>query len=387
MMKLGFIYGRWGAQSHDGFDVNELMTDGLGLTGSENSFFNVAKTFTEFGCDVHVTCKLSKAPASDRPPQLHGAKIYPLREDSDVPNLPSDCDAYLSWNEPDILRAVPRSSLRIAIHQLNDFQYCLEGFEKYVDHYVFVSHAQKEHVLYREKRVPQISVENTSVIPNPIDLSLLPSTPPERNPHKIVYSSSPDRGLHNLLGFFPEIKKRVPKAELHVFYEWQKVYEKTKAANHEGGVRFRYMKKMIDRLGVNGEQGVYLHGNVSNRRMLQELSSAAVFAYPCQPFRFTEGFSVGTLDACAAGCAVVLSDADALPEIYRQHVIMIDGRPSMHKANWCDVIEDLLIDTKAQRRHGEKSAAFARQFQRTHIVDLRWMPLLTRLLTKKKKST
>ena len=50
--------------------------------------------------------------------------------------------------------------------------------------------------------------------------------------------------------------------------------------------------------------------------MALEMSEAEVLAYPCDTIRFTEGWSVTTLEACAAGAIPVLRGVDALGEIY-----------------------------------------------------------------------
>ena len=62
---------------------------------------------------------------------------------------------------------------------------------------------------------------------NGIDLTRF-AEPVERNPHKAVYSSSPDRALPVLLDVWPKIRERVPDAELHIFYgffNWRKIAE------------------------------------------------------------------------------------------------------------------------------------------------------------------
>ena len=42
-----------------------------------------------------------------------------------------------------------------------------------------------------------------------------------RNLHRVIYTSSYDRGLEHLLKMWPDVKKSVPDAELHIFYGWQ----------------------------------------------------------------------------------------------------------------------------------------------------------------------
>jgi hypothetical protein len=39
-------------------------------------------------------------------------------------------------------------------------------------------------------------------------------------PFKMLYASSPDRGLEHLLRMWPQIKEKIPGAELHFCYGW-----------------------------------------------------------------------------------------------------------------------------------------------------------------------
>ena len=56
---------------------------------------------------------------------------------------------------------------------------------------------------------------------NGIDTSLIPEAKEaERNPYAVIYGSSYDRGLEQLLEMWGDVKKEVPQAELHVCYGW-----------------------------------------------------------------------------------------------------------------------------------------------------------------------
>jgi len=42
----------------------------------------------------------------------------------------------------------------------------------------------------------------------------------DRQPNRFIYASAPERGLDTLIDLFPLIRRRIPDAELHVFYGW-----------------------------------------------------------------------------------------------------------------------------------------------------------------------
>jgi glycosyltransferase involved in cell wall biosynthesis len=95
-------------------------------------------------------------------------------------------------------------------------------------------------------KFPEVPEEYWFFAHNGVDVSLY-KKPEKRNPYKLIYSSTPFRGLDVLLEVFPKIKEFVPEAELHVFSsmkvygddtdetkEWEALYEK--AQNTDGVV-------------------------------------------------------------------------------------------------------------------------------------------------------
>jgi glycosyltransferase involved in cell wall biosynthesis len=380
-MKLAFIFGRWGSKYHGGFDFDHLW-DGRGLTGSENSFFNAARALSARGHEVIVTCD---GAGPSKPLVLEGARFVPIPKDQDSPSyLPKDCDAYLSWNEPDLLRFVPTDKLRVNVHQINDWGFAYAGFDPFVDKYVALS---KAHV----KRLVDVSGFDPAkfeIVPNSIDLSFYEaSLPPDRIDERdksIVFISSPDRGLHRILEIFPEIRKRVPDASLEIFYEWKKLYDRGHVEQNIIGLRVRHMNALLTRLGMSGENGVYMRGNVSTLKILKKLGQSRVLAYTCEPVDFTESFSVATMDACAAGCVPVISDVDCLGEIYGEAAVVVPGLPGHKKQEWIEAVCKSLTDDDFAKSVTARCIEFSKKFD-LRVVALRWEEFLNNAVTDKKR--
>lgn len=386
-LRVAMVYGEFSSAIHGPFDFAKLGD--AALTGSESSFFNLARSLAEKGHEVVVF-----APASGAYEHPSGAAMLPL---SMLPGISQmrGVDAVVAWNEPDYLRYAPPGALRVVDQQLNDWGYCRPGWEKVVDCFVFPSKSSMGNHLPQIQGSSTRKFDELRVIPNSVDLDLfedcaqcvygLEACPthqgalrkPERHPHRVVYSSSPDRGLHHLLSFWPEVRRRVPDAELKIFYRLEPWLQRARDLGDEVGRRARYVEEAL-RVLTAGEWGVQVVGPVPNREMARQLRQAAVLAYPCDPVRYTEGFGVSVLDACAAGCLPIISDADALNEVHGYPAICIQGSPSNNRRTWIGAIVSYLNphQPKPEGPAGEDlAAAHAAEHDRLKVAE-KWVNLI-----------
>ena len=111
------------------------------------------------------------------------------------------------------------------------------------------------------------------VIPNSIDLDFYKNAKDISKRKTIAFISSADCGLHRMIEIFQEVKKRVPWATLHVFYEWKKLYEKQSGYQTFNGLRLRYINTLLEEMGTEGQSGLYLHLVYPVRLNYQQLYS------------------------------------------------------------------------------------------------------------------
>jgi glycosyltransferase involved in cell wall biosynthesis len=365
-MRVAFLSGKIALADNELVDAQNLYT-ARPLTGSELGFFNAIQGLRELGVDVDVFCPVAKPVRAAVTPL--NCDVYDLNDRMQFDN--TNYDAYVTLSEPDLLRRTPSNKLRIVQQQINDFRYCKDGYDGFVDIYAALSPAHAKHL---KESVPEITPHKVTWIPNSINPEFFEGNE-TRVPHSMVWCSSPDRGLHRLLEIFPLIRKRVPDASLKIFYRFEPWYEAQKDQISKAGARARYINECFKRLGRSGENGIKLVGPIGNKAMIRELMRTQVFPYTSDCLAFTEGFSVATLDACAAGVVPLVSDADALGDLYRNVAHVIPGRPADHKDEWIDAIIRALTDEPFQRIVTERAQSFSRKFNRNKVAQL-WKNLL-----------
>lgn len=175
------------------------------------------------------------------------------------------------------------------------------------------------HKDYVSEVYPYLDPGRIVVTRNGIDLSLFETHPPElpveRNPHRAVYSSSPDRGLQTALELWPLVRAEVPDAELHVYYGFDNL-RKGRPAD----------VALADKLEAQAKAtpGVVLHGRVSPRELAREFMASGVWFYPTW---FSETSCITAMQAQAAGLYCVTSPIAALNETVSEPGWLIPGAP------------------------------------------------------------
>jgi len=362
-VKLVFILGRWSSGMHGQLAPSDLYRR-RALTGSESSFFNVARGLANFGHEVHIFCD---TPVEEKTfPGLDGANVWAIDRE-----VPWDADAYVSLNEPDQLRKVPQDRHKICWQQLGDFPgFVAPGFDEHVDKYVALSPVHLRYIKGASGK--DIKAEKWVWIPNSTNIDLYEGRPIERDRTKMVWVSSPDRGLHRLLEIYPEVRRRVPGATLDIYYRFDPWYEQVKEVVGPIGDRARYVHECLRRLGRDGENGVTVVGPVPNVEMARVLRGARLLPYTCDCLRFTESFSVSILDAAAAGCSIILSDEDAIADIFGGVSQVIPGKPGRSSDMWTHQVARALT-SEYDEQHGLDSRAaadYAKRFDRARVAAL-----------------
>jgi GT2 family glycosyltransferase/intein/homing endonuclease len=127
-----------------------------------------------------------------------------------------------------------------------------------------------------------IPEEKMALTFNGIDFDRFSGINVERNPYRLIYSSSADRGLDTLLYLFDFIKTEIPELELHVFYGFENWMKSIKINGKD------WEQKKLDEIQKGLKKpGIFYHGRVGQKELAIEFMKSSLWA---QPTDFEETF-------------------------------------------------------------------------------------------------
>jgi glycosyltransferase involved in cell wall biosynthesis len=318
---------------HGRLSRDHVVSGARGITGSEQALMAFARASALEGHRVVVYIPTTEDFLHEGVWYKDCISRWPRLEDLD------DADVVVAWLSADPLLRVSPDALRVMVLQINDWGMCATTDTRFRHVDVFVVQSAPHVESLWSKPFHPVDRDRTVVIPNGIQMSRFSNGPP-RIKDRLIACSSPDRGVHWLLYLWPQIKQAVPNATLHIFYEVMKWADMAVRSANEIGQRARYM---LDVLPGLESHGVVLRGAVSPEELSQELLRSDLMTYPFDTLQFTEGFSVSTMEACAAGTVPIITDVDALGEIYANSGAIIV--PRTHNGTWIEAYRDAVVQT------------------------------------------
>lgn len=162
-----------------------------------------------------------------------------------------------------------------------------------------------------------------------------------RNNYAIITTSSYDRSLEHLLKIWPQVKKEVPQAELHIFYGWQ-LFEKFYRDNPASMT----WKANVDKLMQ--QDGITHHGRISQPELKKWYEKCGIWAYPTH---FGEISCISAMKAQAYGAIPVCTNFAALQETV-QYGVKVDG--DIYEKKTLDLFKDELVKLLKDHKRQEK---------------------------------
>lgn len=194
----------------------------------------------------------------------------------------------------------------------------------------------------------------------------------ERNPYRLIYSSSLDRGLDTLLYLFDFMKAGIPELELHVFYGFD-TWKKAAALRNQKWE----LDKIVEIENGLKKNGVFYHGRVKQDQLAEEFLRSSLWAYPTD---FEESNCITALEAQAAGLPVVASNYAGLQTTIGNSGILIgngaknESYTREYRVKFFDECMKLLRDRDYWQEWSQKSLDNVKNYTWSNIA-LVWKKL------------
>lgn len=320
-----------------------------GSGGTEACIIEVAKRFAADGWRSVVF----GTPGRYRGTEVDGVEYW---------DTPSDYDAAepftvaVSVRAPDVFDANLNAKFRVLwMHDVSvgDVQEGPWGdrFERF-DMMVAVSEWHANHL----QKAYKVDPAKVTHIYNGFDPSLFTAGfDVPKKPFSMVYASSPDRGLENLLEIWPVVRKHYPEATLDVFYGWHSV-DRILALrpNHP----LAHLKNRILTLLYQVNDGsINWVDRVSRTELAKHYAKASVWAYPTA---FCETFCITALETQAAGIIPVTTRLAALQETVASSELLVSGHAGNkdYRKRYMEVLQGVLEGSEEVKAHWRLQGRF-----------------------------
>jgi glycosyltransferase involved in cell wall biosynthesis/tetratricopeptide (TPR) repeat protein len=281
-----------------------------GLGGSETAIIKLAEAFANAG---H---RMISYIETDDPGYYYGGAYRPV--DQFHPEVHSDL--FIAWRLPEAAD-LPINTDRLVLwmHDTDAGDRLTPVRARKFDSIVVLTEWHKNFML---EKYPFLDPNKLVVIGNGVDLGRFPGwnfDDKDRNPHRVIYSSSPDRGLDIILeGIWPQVVEAIPDAELHIYYGWNN-FDKVLEAGYE---HLRPFREKVNNLLLNAKN-VVNHGRINQEELAKEFAKSSVWLYPTY---FPETYCITAIEAQLAGVVPITNHFAALAETV-QSGVFIDNNP------------------------------------------------------------
>ena len=282
--------------------------DSQGIGGSETSHIEVCRRLAERGYEV-----TSYAPIPDDCPGEHaGVRWLPIEAaDTSEPGI------WLIYRSPESLDKFNGEGQHLWV-VCQDIDYPGQWTEQRCKKAEFVFGLCPEHCRYLTSRYPEMRVVLWSNgIRTDLIRELLKGDLPERNPHRIMFASSPDRGLLNAVRVVNRAREWIPDLELHAYYGMARFDTAAEKGRKDLAAKKREIEAAMD------QEGMFWHDKLPQRELYLEWMKAGIWLYPTS---FTETSCITCMEAQALGAVPLTSPLWAL-ESNVLHGGFIDGNP------------------------------------------------------------
>lgn len=203
----------------------------------------------------------------------------------------------------------------------------------------------------------QIPKDKITIIPNGINVELFDQPNLASKKYgKLIYSSSADRGLDNLIYCMIFARDKIPELHLDVYYGFFNYESSVRSRGNQNEVRqMEELKAMIDK----HSNFVTMHGRISQPELAKKWGEAYGWVYPTN---FSETFCITAKEAQLSATPIICSNVAALqttvgdygyrakqdPYSYQGRVEFVDQMVKLHKEKdyWLEMSNKSLSGAK-----------------------------------------
>ena len=256
-----------------------------GIGGSETAVIHMGEQMTKAGYRVTVFAEAEGV--------WNGVLYRKVRDFSPYP-----CKVFISWRSMGVLPQMTEFADHRFLWMHDTDIGAIQHKEQL--HGVTILGLSDWQIGHLQKVYPGASIvkSGNGIVPERFDQKV------KRVPYRLIWASSPDRGLEPILHEWPKIKAEFPKATLHVFYGFDMVRR----------LRPAFMAK-LDKLMK--QDGITVFGRVDQTRLAREYLAADVLVYQSvlpDASLFHETYCIMVVEAQAAGCVPITHSHGALSE-------------------------------------------------------------------------
>lgn len=188
-----------------------------------------------------------------------------------------------------------------------------------------------------------------------------------RKKKRLIYSSTPQRGLQFLIPIFKEIKNLHPDAELYIYSSFDRNARKWPPLQYDLDEPYQ---SILDEAAEI--PGCYVHSSIKQEALAEEFLKSALLVYPTN---FLETCCNFVLEAQAAGCPVVTTDSASMRETVGDGGILIEGDASMsdYQRKFIEIVDKFFKDpayyAQVSQNALRRSTYFGWKFRAKELVE------------------
>ncbi len=310
----------------ESWSYDKCEKDGIG--GSETCHIRLAEHFGRANLDV-----ISLAPCERKTLGPAQAQWMPLEHIDEVLAKEEE-QIWIVFRDPSFFsKELPTKNSYYFLAQDVGYDWTEEQLAK-VNKYICLC---QEHRRWTLAKYPSLE-GRVYVSSNGIDstrLRALYAKKLPRTPKRVIYSSSPDRGLELILDNWFRVVERHPDVKLDVYYGFDNML---KISGGDPNHRLTQLYYKIMRLADKYKDTVTLHGRISQTQLYNEMATSSVWFYPSD---WPETSCITTMEMQALGVYPVLNKFWAAGE-NTFHGTLIDGEvPQKNIMTKCILFKEL----------------------------------------------